>query len=76
MTPLTLAALVQQFFTDRLYTQMEGSPNTIAVVANSPPGPGATFVAARYYVRTATARIVDMWPLLERAAYNCQRRKA
>lgn len=30
MTTLTLAALVQQFFTDRLVTQMEASPNTIA----------------------------------------------
>jgi integrase/recombinase XerD len=30
MTTLTLAALVQQFFTDRLRTQMEASPNTIA----------------------------------------------
>jgi site-specific recombinase XerD len=30
MTTLTLAALVQQFFTDRLCTQMEASPNTIA----------------------------------------------
>jgi hypothetical protein len=30
MTAATLAALVQQFFTDRLCTQMEESPNTIA----------------------------------------------
>jgi integrase/recombinase XerD len=30
MTTLTLAALVQQFFTDRLRTRMEASPNTIA----------------------------------------------
>ena len=30
MTAATLAALVQQFFTDRLCTQMEASPNTIA----------------------------------------------
>jgi integrase/recombinase XerD len=30
MTTMTLAALVQQFFTDRLCTQMEASPNTIA----------------------------------------------
>jgi integrase/recombinase XerD len=30
MTTLTLAALVQQFFTERLRTQMEASPNTIA----------------------------------------------
>jgi site-specific recombinase XerD len=30
MTPATLPALVQQFFTDRLATQMEASPNTIA----------------------------------------------
>jgi hypothetical protein len=30
MTTATLPALVQQFFTDRLCTQMEASPNTIA----------------------------------------------
>jgi integrase/recombinase XerD len=30
MTTMTFAALVQQFFTDRLSTQMEASPNTIA----------------------------------------------
>ena len=30
MTNATLAALIQQFFTDRLCTQMEVSPNTIA----------------------------------------------
>ena len=30
MTTMTLAALVQQFFTDRLCTQMEASPNTVA----------------------------------------------
>lgn len=30
MTTTTLAALIQQFFTDRLCTQMEASPNTIA----------------------------------------------
>ena len=30
MTAMTLSALVQKFFTDRLYTQMEASPHTIA----------------------------------------------
>ena len=30
MTTMTLPALVQQFFTDRLSTQMDASPNTIA----------------------------------------------
>src|ERR1039458_9373198 len=30
MTTSTLPALVQRFFTDRLCTQMEASPNTIA----------------------------------------------
>ena len=30
MTPTTLPALIQQFFTARLCTQMEASPNTIA----------------------------------------------
>jgi site-specific recombinase XerD len=30
MMNATLAALIQQFFTDRLCTQMEASPNTIA----------------------------------------------
>ena len=30
MTPTTLPALIQQFFTDRLCTQMQASPNTIA----------------------------------------------
>src|SRR5216684_1415543 len=30
MTTATLPALIQQFFTDRLCTQMEASPNTIA----------------------------------------------
>lgn len=30
MTVMTLSALVQNFFTDRLYTQMEASPHTIA----------------------------------------------
>src|SRR5262245_39112646 len=30
MTTMTLPALVQQFFTDRLSTQMEASPHTIA----------------------------------------------
>ena len=30
MTTTTLPALIQQFFTDRLCTQMEASPNTIA----------------------------------------------
>jgi site-specific recombinase XerD len=30
MTAITLSALVQRFFTDRLYAQMEASPHTIA----------------------------------------------
>ncbi len=30
MTTMTLPALVQQFFTDRLGTQMDASPHTIA----------------------------------------------
>ena len=30
MTTMTLPALVQQFFTDRLSTQMDASPHTIA----------------------------------------------
>jgi integrase/recombinase XerD len=30
MTTTTLPALIQQFFTDRLCTQMAASPNTIA----------------------------------------------
>jgi integrase/recombinase XerD len=30
MTTSTLPALIQQFFTDRLCTQMAASPNTIA----------------------------------------------
>lgn len=30
MTTATLPALIQQFFTDRLCTQMAASPNTIA----------------------------------------------
>ena len=30
MTTINLSALVQKFFTDRLYTQMEASPHTIA----------------------------------------------
>ena len=30
MTVMTLSALVQKFFTDKLYTQMEASPHTIS----------------------------------------------
>ncbi|MEI6575104.1 MAG: tyrosine-type recombinase/integrase [Bacteroidota bacterium] len=30
MTVMTLSALIQKFFTDKLYTQMEASPHTIA----------------------------------------------
>jgi len=30
MTAMTLSALVQRFFTDRLYAQMEASPHTVA----------------------------------------------
>ena len=29
MIAMTLSALVQKFFTDKLYTQMEASPHTI-----------------------------------------------
>jgi hypothetical protein len=36
MTTTTLPALIQQFFTDRLCTQMAASPNTIARPTRSP----------------------------------------
>lgn len=35
MTALTLSALIQKYFTDRLYTQLEASPHTIASYRDS-----------------------------------------